>query len=37
MSLMVEKGIRGEMFHAIHRYTKANNKVTIIKYYNENK
>ena len=26
MLLMVEKGIRGEMCHAIHRYTKANNK-----------
>ena len=24
--LMVEKGIRGEICHAIHRYTKANNK-----------
>ena len=26
MPLMVEKGIRGRIFHAIHQYTKANNK-----------
>ena len=26
MLLMVEKGIRGGICHAIHRYTKANNK-----------
>ena len=26
MLLMVEKGIRGGIFHAIHRYAKANNK-----------
>ena len=26
MLLMVEKGIRGEICHAIHRYAKANNK-----------
>ena len=26
MLLMVEKRIRGEMCHAIHRYAKANNK-----------
>ena len=25
MLLMVEKGIRGEIFYAIHRYTKDNN------------
>ena len=25
MLLMVEKGIRGRIVHAIHRYTKANN------------
>ena len=33
MLLMVEEGIRGGMCHAIHRYTKANNKY--IKNYNE--
>ena len=27
MLLMVEKGIRGEIYHAIHRYAKANNKM----------
>ena len=26
MFLMVEEGIRGGMCHAVHRYTKANNK-----------
>ena len=26
MLLMVEKGIRGRMCHAIHRYAEANNK-----------
>ena len=26
MSLMVEKGIRGGLFHAIHQYEEANNK-----------
>ena len=26
MLLIVEKGIRGGICHAIHRYTKANNK-----------
>ena len=26
MLLMVEKGIRGRIFHAIHRYTKTNDK-----------
>ena len=28
MLLMVEKGIRGGICHAIHRYAKANNKYT---------
>ena len=32
--LMVEKGIRGGICHAIHRYTKANNKY--MKNYDEN-
>ena len=32
---MVEKRIRGEIFHAIHRYAKENNKY--MKYYDENK
>ena len=35
MVLMVEKGIRGGICHAIHRYTKANNKY--IKNYDKNK
>ena len=35
MLLMVEKGIRGEICHTIHWYTKANNK--FIKYYDKNK
>ena len=33
--LMVEKDIRGGICHAIHRYTKANNKY--MKNYNKNK
>ena len=35
MLLMVEKGIRGEMCHSIHRYAEANNKY--IKNYDKNK
>ena len=35
MLLMVEKGIRGGICHAIHRYAKANNKY--IKNFDENK
>ena len=35
MLLMVKKGIRGGMCHAIHRYVEANNKYTI--YYDEKK
>ena len=35
MSLMVEKGIRGGICHAIHQYAKANNRY--MKNYNENK
>ena len=35
MLLMVEKGIRGEICHAIHRYAKANNKY--MKDYDRNK
>ena len=33
MLLMVEKGIRGGIYHAIHRYVKANSKY--IKIYNK--
>ena len=32
---MIEKGIRGRICHAIHRYATANNKY--IKYYNKDK
>ena len=35
MLLMVEKGIRGEICHAIHYYAKANNKY--MKDYDKNK
>ena len=35
MLLMVEKGIRGEIDHAIHRYARANNKY--MKDYVKNK
>ena len=35
MLLMVEKGIRGGICHAIHRYAKANNKYK--KNYDKNK
>ena len=35
MLLMVEKGIRGGICHAIYRYAKANNKY--IKHYDKNK
>ena len=35
MLLMVEKGTRGGLCHAIHQYAKANNKYT--KYYDNNK
>ena len=35
MLLMVEKGIRGGICHAIHKYAKANNKY--IKNYDKNK
>ena len=35
MLLMVEKGIRGEICHAIHRYGEANNKC--MKNYDKNK
>ena len=34
MLLMVEKGIRGGIYYAIHRYSKANNKY--MKDYDEN-
>ena len=35
MLLLVEKGIKGELFHSIHRYTKDNNKY--MKKYDKNK
>ena len=35
MLLMVEKGIRGGICHAIHRYAKANNKC--MRNYDKNK
>ena len=35
MLLMVEKGIRGGMCHAIHTYSKPNN--TYMKNYDKNK
>ena len=35
MLLVVEKGIKGGIFHSIYRYAKANNKC--IKYYDKNK
>ena len=35
MLLIVEKGIRGVIYHAIHQYAKANNKY--IKGYDKNK
>ena len=35
MLLIVEKGIRGRICHAIHRYAKANNKY--IKNFDKNK
>ena len=35
MLLMVEKGIRGGIYHAIHQYVKANNKK--MKDYDKNK
>ena len=35
MLLTVEKGIRGGICHAIHRYAEANNKY--VKSYNKNK
>ena len=34
MLLMLEKGIRGGMFHAIHRYAKTKNR--FLKDYNKN-
>ena len=35
MLLMMEKGIRGDITHAIHRYAEANNKY--MKNYDKNK
>ena len=35
MLLIVEKGIRGGIFHVVHRYIKANNKC--MKDYDKNK
>ena len=35
MILMIEKGIRGGIWHAIHQYAKANN--NYMKYCDENK
>ena len=34
MILMIEKGVRGEICQATHRYTKANNKC--MKHYDKN-
>ena len=35
MLLMIEKGIRGQIYHATHRYAKANNEH--MKDYDKNK
>ena len=35
MLLMIEKGIRGGIYHAIHKYAEANSKY--MAYYDENK
>ena len=35
MLLMVQKGIRGRIFHSVYRYAKANNKY--MKDYDKNK
>ena len=35
MLLMVEKGIRGEIYYVVHQYAKANNKC--MKKYDKNK